>query len=80
MVSISRFFRERKDGGGRDLRGSIEYFFFHSKFRFLTHSTWLSIEIDLSRSAYSKAFSILFIKLETSYLDQMFPKLSRISG
>jgi len=45
-----------------------------------THSTWLSIRIDLSRSAYSETFNILLIELETSYVEKMFPKLSRISG
>jgi len=46
----------------------------------LTHSTRQSTRIDLSRSAYSKAFNILLIELDISYLEQMFPKLSRISG
>jgi len=40
----------------------------------LTHSMRQS-NFDLSRSAYSNALKILLIKVETSYLDQMFPKL-----
>jgi len=40
----------------------------------------LSFYIDLSWSAYSEAFNMLLIELEASYLKQMFPKLSRISG
>jgi len=44
------------------------------------HSTLQSNSFDLSWSAYSDALKILFMKVETLYLDQMFPKLCRIRG
>jgi len=37
-----------------------------------------SIEIDLSRSAYSDTFNTLFNEQATFYLEQMFSKLSKI--
>jgi len=40
-----------------------------------TLSTLQSIEIDLSRSAYSDTFSVLLNELETSYLDNSFQSL-----